>query len=181
MTECFQELPIKIYPLTEKIDYFLKDWPENRQDKLVDREFINPDLLDFFDKKKIKIRENFIIWNWQKNGVKLPHTDGDWFSDETVIKKRLCGINWNFSPGTRVEFYSTENATPVFEHRGDYDFSTFWKNCNKLVAVWFSEGPILFNPQVPHKVGFNTFSTNRVSLTLRFFETYDTLKEKLNA
>lgn len=178
MTDCFKKLPIDIYPFIKPVEELLVDWPEKRMDKLFDITLINPELLDYFKQRDIKIRENFILWHWNLPGPFHPHTDGDWRSNEEVVRKRLCGINWNFTPGSWVEFYSTEGASPEFYYRGEYDFSTTWRNATKVIDVWDDEGPVLFNPQVPHNV--KGTRKNRISVTLRFYETYESLKEKLN-
>ena len=92
----------------------------------------------------------------------------------------MCGINWNFTPKTRVEFYSTEGATPKFWYRSEYDFSTSWENTTKIIDVWDDEGPVLFNPQVPHDIKGDVGVEKRLSMTLRFNETYESLRDKLN-
>jgi hypothetical protein len=178
MTECFKKLPINIYPFIKPVEELLADWPKKRMDKLFDISLVNPELLDYFAQRYIKIRENFILWHWNLPGPIHPHTDGDWKSTDEIVKKRLCGINWNFTPGSCVEFYSTEGATPEFYHRGEYDFSTTWKNATKVIDVWDDEGPVLFNPQIPHNI--KGPGRNRLSVTLRFYETYESLRAKLN-
>lgn len=187
MDECYIELPINIYPLVKPIEELLSNmefplvrgYP--RLDSLLDIELINPELLSYFKDRDIKIRENFILWKWAIKSAlpRLPHTDGDWRSVD-AIRKRPCGINWNFTPGTRVEFYSKEGATPVFEDRGKHDFSTSWENCNKIIDVWDTAGPVLFNPQVPHDIKANDGIKKRLSITLRFYETFQSIKGKLN-
>lgn len=190
MTECYRELLIKIYPLIKPVEEFLTDWPEKRMDRLVDKSFINPELLKYFDDRNIKIRENFIIWHWNisynvddatKKQIQtiLPHTDGDWFSNDLIVRKRLCGINWNFTEDSYVEFYSSEGATPKFIYRSEHDFSTRWENATEIIDEWHGAGPVLFNPQVPHNV--KSFDDKRLSITLRFYETYESLRDKLNA
>jgi hypothetical protein len=179
MNTCFEKLPIGIYPLKLPAWTYLENFPKNRMDCLLECDNLNPELIDFFTSKKIKIRENFILWYWRTDKQRDPHTDGNYFSDETTVKKRLCGINWNFSPGTRVEFYSTEGITPQFWHRGDYDFSTSWPGANKVIDCWDDAGPVIFNPQIPHDVKSDDRLKRRLSLTLRFYETYESLKEKL--
>lgn len=180
MNECFIPLPIDIYPLIKPVNEFLVDWPEKRMDKLFDESFLNPELIEFFKQKNIKLRENFIVWHWNIPGPKNPHTDGDWFSTETIVKRRLCGINWNFTEGSFVEFYSTEGGNPVFSYRGEYDFSTTWENTDKVIDTWDNAGPVIFNPQVPHNVKAIDGITKRLSITLRFYETYESLRKKLN-
>lgn len=186
MTEAFRHIPIKIYPLKINVKELLVDWPEERMDKLFDISYLNPELLAFFKERNIDIRSNFILWNWYVNPtanhlpLNNPHTDGDWFSEEQFIRKRPCGINWNFSEGTRVEFYSSEGSKPVFKYRSEHDFSTIWLNCNKVIAVWDDAGPILFNPQIPHNIKGNPGVERRLSMTLRFNETYESLRDKLN-
>lgn len=178
MNNCFIPIRIDIYPLVKPIDEFLIDWPEKRMDKLVDKSFLNPKLLEYFEQKSIKIRENFIIWHWNLPGPKNPHTDGDWLSTEIVVKKRLCGINWNFTDDSWVEFYSTEGGKPVFSYRGEYDFSTTWENTENVISIWSGRGPVIFNPQIPHNI--KGTGNKRLSITLRFYETYESLRDKLN-
>lgn len=185
MNECYIELSLPFYPLVSPVEEFIIQLPNvngfPRLDRLLDIEFINPDLLQYFKDRNISIRENFILWNWAvKPGIaRLPHTDGDWRNNDN-IRRRTCGINWNFTPGTRVEFYSREGATPVFEDRGKHDFSTSWENCNNIIDIWDTPGPVLFNPQIPHDIKSNDGIRRRISLTLRFNETFESLKKKLN-
>ena len=176
MIECFKHLPIKIYPFIKPVEELLVSSGQKRMDNLLDSSLLNPDLLDYFKERDIRIRENFIFWNWKLPSPGNPHTDGDWRLN--AVRKRLCGINWNFTPGSWVEFYSTEGATPEFIDRGGHDFSTNWKNATKVIDVWNDEGPVLFNPQIPHNVKGSI--SNRVSVTLRFNETYEDLRAKLN-
>ena len=188
MTEAFKHLHhLKMYPLKMDVSELLVDWPAERSDKLIHFSYLNPELLDYFKEKNIVIRHNFILWNWYINDFpdvkymrKWPHTDGDWFSEEVIVRKRLCGINWNFSPGTRVEWYSTEDGKPKYMYRSEHDFSTKWIGCHKVVAVWDDAGPILFNPQIPHNIEGDIGVARRVSITLRFEETYESLRDKLN-
>jgi len=181
MNECYIELSIPFYPLIKPVEEFLNNWPENRMDKLIDISYINPIVIEYLNSYEIKIRENFILWKWttKPKYPRMPHTDGDWRSDDT-IRKRTCGINWNFTPRTRVEFYSKDGAIPSFDDRGTYDFSTNWKNCNQIVNIWDTPGPILFNPQIPHDIKSDDDITQRLSLTLRFYETFESMKVKLN-
>jgi hypothetical protein len=181
MNECYVELLIPFFPLTKPVEEFLDNWPEKRMDKLLDIKYINPEVLKYFNSHKIRIRENFILWKWitKPKWLRIPHTDGDWRSEDN-IRKRTCGINWNFTPKTRVEFYSKEGATPVFSDRGTYDFSTNWENCNQIVSIWDTPGPVLFNPQIPHDIKSEDDIKQRLSLTLRFYETFESLKRKLN-
>lgn len=181
MNECYIELSIPFYPLIKPVEEFLDNWPENRMDKLIDISYINPIVVEYFNSYEIKIRENFILWKWitKPKHPRLPHTDGDWRSVDN-IRKRTCGVNWNFTPRTRVEFYSKDGATPTFDDRGTYDFSTNWKNCNEIVDTWNTPGPVLFNPQIPHDIKSDDGITQRLSLTLRFYETFESMKEKLN-
>jgi len=187
MTESFRQLPqLKMYPLKMDVKELLVGWPKERMDKLFDISYLNPELLDYFKERNIIIRPNFILWNWYVNppahhlNLKWPHTDGDWFSKEWGIRKRLSGINWNFSPGTRVEWYSTEGTKPVYKYRSEHDFSTIWIDCDKVTDIWDDAGPILFNPQVPHNIKGDVGVERRLSMTLRFEETYESLRDKLN-
>lgn len=180
MTQYFQNVKIDIPPLIGDPFDYTKDWPNGRQDKLYDKQFLNPELLSFFDSKGIRIRENFIVWWWHTKVARYPHTDGDWFSPEELVKRRPCGLNWNFSPNTWVEFYSTDGATPEVDFRSEYDFSTTWKGITTEVTRWDSPGPVVFNPQVPHMIKSGPGIFKRLSMTLRFYETYESLIEKLN-
>ena len=179
MNECYIELSIPFYPLIRPVEDFLYDWSEERMDKLINISYINPVVVEYFNSCKIKIREDFILWKWLTKHTRMPHTDGDWRTDANS-RKRTCGVNWNFTPRTRVEFYSKEGATPVFSDRGTYDFSTSWENCNQIVNIWDTPGPVLFNPQIPHDIKSDDDITQRLSLTLRFYETFESMKVKLN-
>jgi hypothetical protein len=178
MIECFKQIPIKIYPLSSPIEEILTKYPTHRSFRVLDLSHLNPELLDYFKERDIKIREDFIFWNWHVPGAFIPHTDGDYRPTDGVARRRLCGINWNFTPGTRVDFYSTDGTTPEFVYRSELDYFTLWKNATKIIDVWDDAGPVLFNPQVPHNV--NGTVKNRRSITLRFYETYEDLREKLN-
>lgn len=180
MNNCYVPIDVGgLYPLIGPVEQYLFDWPEKRMDKMFDYKLLNPELLDFFKSKDVKIRENFLMWHWNVPGPKWPHTDGDWFSENQHIRKRLCGVNWNFTPGSYVEFYSIEGGKPVFSNRGEYDFSTTWENTDKVIDVWASEGPVIINPQVPHNVKGVKGITKRLSITLRFYETYESILRKL--
>jgi hypothetical protein len=181
MNECYIELSIPFYPLVKPVEEFLDNWPEERMDKLIDISYINPIVVEYFNSYEIKVRENFILWKWttKPKQPRLPHTDGDWRSMGS-FRKRDCGINWNFTPRTRVEFYSKEGAIPTFNDRSVYDFSTDWENCNQIVDIWNTPGPVLFNPQIPHDIKSDDDITQRLSLTLRFYETFESIREKLN-
>jgi hypothetical protein len=181
MTQYFQNVNIDIPPLIGDPFDYTKDWPKGRQDKLYDKQFLNPALLSFFESKGIRIRENFIVWWWHTKVARYPHTDGDWFSPEELVKRRPCGLNWNFSPNTWVEFYSIEGATPKADFRSEYDFSTTWTGITKEVTRWDTSGPVVFNPQVPHMIKSGPGVFKRLSMTLRFYETYESLISKLNA
>ena len=181
MNNCYQHIDITIPPLIGDPFDYIKEWPKGRQDKMYDKAFINPELLTFFESKNIRIRENFIVWWWHTKQARYPHTDGDWFSKDEAVKKRPCGINWNFTPNTWVEFYDTEGADPEVDFRSEYDFSTTWTNVNKVIDKWETPGPVIFNPQVPHMIKSGAGVFKRLSMTLRFYETYESLIEKLNA
>ena len=180
MNNCYTHINISIPPLLGNPLDYTKDWPKGRQDKLCDKNLLNPDLLVFFQNKNIRIQEKFILWWWNTKVSRLPHTDGDWFSKEETVKKRPCGINWNFTPNTWVEFYSTEGATPVVDFRNDYDFSTSWENISVVIDKWNSAGPVIFNPQIPHMIKSGPGVFKRLSMTLRFYETYESLVEKFS-
>ena len=186
MTEAFRHIKIDIYPLIKDVKEFLIDWPDHRMDKLIDICYLNPDLLKYFEKRNISIRSNFILWYWYINPpkhhlpLKWPHTDGDWSSKDVTVKKRLSGINWSFLPGSRVEWYSPEGATPVFKYRSEHDFSTVWVDCDKVTDIWDDAGPVLFNPQIPHNIKGDPGVDRRLSMTLRFNESYESLRDKLN-
>lgn len=180
MKECYVPLDFEgIHPLRWPIEEYMRDWPEKRMDKMFDVSWLNPQLLEFFHRKDVQIRENFLMWHWHVPGPKWPHTDGDWFSPHHHVRKRLCGVNWNFTPGSYVEFYSTEGGEPVFSNRGVNDFSTTWTKTDNVIDVWDGWGPVLFNPQIPHNVKGIEGVTRRLSITLRFYETYESMMRKL--
>jgi len=181
MIKCYQELNLNIFPFKQSVDFLLNDnWPENRMDKLHSIDQLNPELLDFFKLTGINIRETFLLINWRVHRPRPAHTDGNWFSGDKIVEKRQCGINWNFSPGTWVEFYSMENATPVYNPKGRIDDATIWPDVYKIIDRWDSAGPIIFNPQVPHRVNGLPDIKRRVSCTLRFVETFESLEKKLS-
>jgi len=79
-----------------------------------------------------------------------------------------------------VAFYSTEGATPEVDFRSEYDFSTTWTGITEEVTRWDTPGPVVFNPQVPHMIKSGPGVFKRLSMTLRFYETYESLISKLN-
>lgn len=181
MNHCYLELNLKIFPFRKSVETLVStDWPPNRMDKLYPVDELNPELLEFFSSADVKIRETFLLINWWTHRSRPAHTDGNWFSDEKYIIKRQCGINWNFTSRSWVEFYSMENATPVFDPKGRIDDATIWPYAYKVVDKWNSPGPVIFNPQIPHRVNSASDVERRVSCTLRFFETFDSLKDKLS-
>jgi len=181
MISCFCDLNLKIFPFNHSIESLFKDnWPENRMDKLFSIDYLNPTLVDFFRDHRVALRDNFLLINWWTLRSRPPHTDGNWFSDDKIVAKRQCGINWNFTPGTWVEFYSMENATPRFNPKGRIDDATTWENAEVVIDKWDSPGPVIFNPQMIHRVKSFPYIERRQSCTLRFEETYESLIEKLS-
>lgn len=180
MNKCYIELQLDIYPFSRPVEDLLNDdWPENRMDKLHTIDHLNPDLVKFFADHDVNLRDTFLLINWWTLRERPAHTDGDWFSDDKIVKKRPCGINWNFTPDTWVEFYDTEGVTPFFNPKGRIDDATIWPKASKVVDRWDTAGPIIFNPQIPHRVRSLPSVPRRVSTTLRFVETYESLAEKL--
>lgn len=181
MNQCYSELNLDIYPFTHPVEFLLNhEWPENRMDKLHSTDYLNPNLKEFFQDHQIKLRDTFLLINWWTLRPRPPHTDGNWFSGDKVVGKRQCGINWNFTPGTWVEFYSKENAIPNWNPKGRIDDATTWSNANTIIDKWDSPGPIIFNPQVIHRVNSLPHIQRRASCTLRFEETYESLSDKLS-
>jgi hypothetical protein len=181
MNICYLELNLDIFPFTHPVKYLLNnDWPQGRMDKLHSTEYINPVLIKFFQDHKVKLRDTFLMINWWTQRPRPPHTDGNWFSSDGIIVKRQCGINWNFTPGTWVEFYSMDNAIPDFNPKGRIDDATTWSNVDTIIDKWDTTGPVIFNPQIIHKVNSFPYIQRRVSCTLRFEETYKSLADKLS-
>lgn len=181
MNQCYVELDIDLFPFSRPVDYLLNnDWPENRMDKLHSIDYLNPELIECFQENDVKLRNTFLMINWWTLKDRPAHTDGNWFSNDKIISKRQCGINWNFTPGTWVEFYSMENAVPCFNPNGSIDDATTWSNTNTIIDKWDTPGPVIFNPQIIHRVNSLPFIQRRVSCTLRFEETYESLIQKLS-
>jgi hypothetical protein len=181
MKSCFSELAVDIFPFNQSVEFLLNnDWPENRMDKLHSIEHLNPDLISFFQDHGVKLRDTFLMINWWTLRDRPPHTDGNWFSNDKIIQKRQCGINWNFTPGTWVEFYSMDNATPNFDPKGRIDDATTWSNVTTIIDKWDTPGPVIFNPQIIHRVKSFPHIERRASCTLRFGETYESLCDKLS-
>jgi hypothetical protein len=180
MIPCFYHLDLDIFPFSDPVEVLLKnDWPESRMDKLHSIEYLNPKLVKFFEDRDVKLRDTFLMINWWVHRPRPPHTDGNWFSDDEIIAKRQCGINWNFTPGTWVEFYSMENAVPNFNPEGRIDDATTWSNASTVIDKWNTPGPVIFNPQMIHRVNGFSHIQRRTSCTLRFKETYESLADKL--
>ena len=181
MNTCYIKLALDIFPFSHPVDYLLNnDWPENRMDKLHSTEYLNPELIQCFQENNVKLRNTFLMINWWTLRPRPPHTDGNWFSDDGVVAKRQCGINWNFTPGTWVEFYSEENATPKFDPKGRIDDATVWPDAKTVIDKWDTPGPVIFNPQIIHRVKSFPHIQRRVACTLRFDETFESLGEKLS-
>lgn len=181
MNSCYTNLNIKLYPFKRPVEELLSDnWPAERMDKLHNIEDLNPEILDLFQKNNVIIRNTFLIINWWVHRPRPAHTDGNWFSPDEIVAKRRCGINWNFTPGTWVEFYSMENAVPTFNPSGRIDDATTWSNANTIIDKWDTLGPVIFNPQMIHRVNGFPYIQRRISCTLRFEETYESLSDKLS-
>jgi hypothetical protein len=134
-------------------------------------------LLLFFNQRKIKVL-SCVLWRWDLENYHDIHTDGNYFSDI----KRSCGINWNFSPSTSVKFYSEDNGRPQLKNGNQENFSTSWIYDSEPPCTheWTGEGPVLFNPQVPHRIHkIHDSEKIRESLTLRLDESYESLYLKL--
>jgi hypothetical protein len=143
-------------------------------------EYLNKELVEIFEDIAVKIKD-FVVWNWSKTKNHPIHTDGDYSSN---TRKRLCGINWNFTPTTSVKFFDKENGKPYLRKTSEIDFSTSWVFTGppRVIFEWDGPGPVIFNPQIPHQICYNDADTLfRRSITLRFQETYLSLYDKLNA
>jgi hypothetical protein len=144
---------------------------------IMSKEYLKVELIETLAFANIDLKD-FVVWNWDKTKNYRVHTDGDYFSD----KKRLCGINWNFTPTTSVKFFDSENGRPFSRGTSEIDFSTYWlfQGDPRVISEWSGFGPVIFNPQIPHQVSFNDYDTRfRRSITLRFRETFSSLYEKL--
>lgn len=144
---------------------------------IMSKEYINIDLIELLTSADIDLID-FVVWNWDRTKNYSVHTDGDYFSDN----KRLCGMNWNFTPTTSVKFFDSENGKPFFRKTSAIDFSTKWlfQSDPRVISEWSGSGPVIFNPQIPHQISFNDNETRfRRSITLRFRETFLSLYEKL--
>lgn len=179
MNKCYTEFPIDIYPLVNQPEFYFKDWPYPRRDMPLDITHLNPELLKYFEEKQVHIGHNFLLWHWKVQEHHVPHTDGDWQLIGADRRKRLSGINWNFTPDTWVEFFSFDGMTPKLIHKNKDDFSTHWEGTPTQIDKWEGAGPVIFNPQMLHRVAAKKNVWRRVSMTLKFHESYEELVEKL--
>jgi len=173
----FCYLNLNIFPFSKPLEEIMsKEWGVNEMSRLHGIEDLNPELIKFFDENKVKLRKSWILIYWWDDRFAPPHTDGDWFSDD-IIKKRRCGINWNFTPGTWVEFYDSTTLTPY--KRPQDLLNTFWLGTSNIIDKWDTTGPVIFNSQIIHAVRGMDTAGRRISCTLRFYETFESLTEKL--
>lgn len=175
MNQCYVELNLDIYPFKKTLtDMMSGEWKRmSRQHYITD---LNSELVDFFQDNNVRVADDWLLIHWYNDKKSIPHTDGDWFSDE-LTKKRQCGINWNFTPGTWVEFYDSNEGIPYKRYQ-DHRL-TFWKNIGDIIARWDSSGPAIVNTQKVHAVrGTETYG-RRISCTLNFSETYESITDKL--
>jgi hypothetical protein len=152
-------------------------WGESEMSRTHNIDDLNPNLLEFFKQHNVRLLDKWILIHWyDDHRLSVPHTDGDRLTND-LIKKRRCGINWNFTPGTWVEFYDDKSAVPYI--RSEDIGNTFWKNVDKIIDKWDTAGPVIFNPQIIHAVRGTQEHGRRISCTLRFYETFESITEKL--
>lgn len=160
---CFIHLNLPFHPLKYELNFYLNE--ENEKSKLYGIDYLNPELVDFFNQSKIFLKKKWLLIIWQDKKQNPPHSDGF----------RKCGINWNFTPNTSLEFYSNDNAES-FKINEDPE-NVFWRNLSSPIAVWNTAGPVLINTSIPHGVSLN--SKKRITCSLSFYQDYDTLKSLL--
>lgn len=149
----------------------------DNQFKVIDESILSNELILFFKNHSIRLH-SCVLWQWDLLYQHDVHTDGNYLFGP----KRACGINWNFSLDTSVKFFSEEGATPILESTNSENFSTVWKYNNEPVEIaeWIGPGPVIFNPQIPHRINkINVDAKIRNSVTLRFNETFYELYFKL--
>lgn len=175
MNKCYVELDLNIYPFKKDLkNMMLGEWKSmSRRHHIND---LSLELINFFHNNNVKLMRDWILIHWYDDKPSIPHTDGEWFSSDPS-KKRLCGINWNFTPGTWVEFYDSQHAVAYKRHQ-DYT-NVFWKNIGDIIAKWDTAGPAIINAQIPHAVRGTEIHGRRISCSLNFLETYESITNKL--
>jgi hypothetical protein len=168
MNTCYVELDIKIHPLKESINSInLDTFLENQMTQVRDISELNNELVDFLHSCKISIRPKWLLIYWFGDKVTFPHTDGF----------RNTALNWNFTPGSWVEFYEKIPGNDYI--RSQDTTNIFWKTSSEPIAIWDSLGPALINTQIPHTVKNINQSVRRLTYSIGFDEPYFSVKEKL--
>jgi hypothetical protein len=157
-----------------------KKWNENQMSRYHSIDDLNPQLINFFKSNGVKLIDKWLLVHWWDDKEAQVHTDENndkkWLSNGKLIE-RQCGINWNFTPGTWVEFYDSENLTP---YKREQDLTnTFYLGETKIIDRWDTLGPVIFNPQIPHAVRGTKTAGRRIACTLNFNETFDSIVTKL--
>lgn len=121
------------------------------------------------------------LWRWRlaPGQEEYVHTDGN----------RSAAINWCLTANSRLEFFDKRGAVTHTENlkRGSVNFSAtywFWPRipCPIPVAVWDSAGPVLIDPQQPHKPKSSIDSPQtRMTLSLKLEHSYQEAWELLNS
>lgn len=181
MIPCFCNLNLDIFPFKTSLEELMRQkWTENQMSRCHSIDDLNSDLINFFKSNDVKLIDNWLLIHWWDDKENPVHTDGDnngnWFSANSIIKRNCC-VNWNFTSGTWVEFYDSENLTP-YKRKQDLT-NTFYLGETKIIDRWDTLGPVIFNPQIPHAVRGTKIAGRRIACTLNFNETFDSIVTKL--
>lgn len=110
------------------------------------------------------------IWSWQfQDYLAHPiHTDG---------QRQSC-INWRLTPNSVLDVFDREGAETVKVQTTAERWSTHWLYPGlaepPLRATWNSYGPVLFDPQQPHRVRrLAANQTERITVTLTLHHSYE--------
>lgn len=116
------------------------------------------------------------IWRWQFGShYQIPiHTDG---------QRQSC-INWRLTPHSVLDVFDREGGETFSVTTAPGRWSTHWLYPGlaepPLRSTWDSYGPILFDPQQPHRVRtVNQQQTRRVTVTLTLAHSYATAYQLL--
>jgi hypothetical protein len=181
MIPCFCNLNLDIFPFKHSLEKLMsKKWGENQMSRYHGVDDLNPELIQFFKSNDVKLINQWLLIYWWDDKEAPIHTDGNndrsWVTNGNLVK-RECGINWNFTPGTWVEFYDSENLTP---YKRNQDLANiFYSGEPKVIDKWDSMGPVIINPQIPHTVRGTKNFRRRMACTLSFNETFESIISKL--
>lgn len=121
---------------------------------------------------------NLQLWQWQfdQGDDQYIHSDG----------RRSAAINWCFTDLSCLEFFDTQGGRQWLDrqNRPDGEFLAtywYWLGPAPLIAQWRGPGPVLIDPQQPHRPrSLAAQQQRRVTLTLNLAHTFQEAFELLD-